>query len=123
MKIFTWIFGGLILVYWVLLLLLAELVFLVLWMLVRPFVTEQFASVGVADTPEELRLMPGPEVDVVPEGVDPRQPHVLYCMRCGRGAHAPNFAADIGACPDCGGERWSNRLELPIFGEPKERVR
>lgn len=77
---------------------------------------EQLFSGGVADPP-------GHEVDVVPEGFDPRQPHVLYCMLCGRGAHAPSFATDVGPCPDCGGQRYSNRPDLPILGEPRERAR
>jgi hypothetical protein len=53
----------------------------------------------------------------------PDAPSVLFCMACGRGAHAPTCATAIGDCPDCGGQRWSNRPELPILGEPKERAR
>ena len=65
----------------------------------------------------------GDETDAVPEGGYPLHQMVLFCMACGRGVPESPAGSAITTCPDCGGQRWSNRPDLPILGEPKERAR
>jgi len=82
MRVLTLVLGALIVVYWVALLLVAALGFLGVWLLVRPFAhperrhtprTRALLDVcpprPIFKPLEEVRLMPGHEVDVVAEGL------------------------------------------------------
>lgn len=78
--------------------------------------------------PQPFRQDYGDGDDVVPEGGAPRRSYAagdseVFCMVCGRGAYVPAVAMPMAPCPDCGGERYSNRPDLPILGEPRERAR
>lgn len=73
--------------------------------------------------PEPEHRDPGDENDAVPEGlgvVDPRNAHYLFCVRCGRRDRS-RHDEDLVPCPDCGGRHWSDRPDIPIIGERKER--